>query len=123
MKFTLYGNPKGKKNSMQIITIKGKPSLIQGKEYRQYETECLKQITGKYKLHIDYPVNIKAVFYRDSNRRCDITNLLSALHDILVKAGVIADDNFKIVVSVDGSKVLVDKDNPRTEIEIEEVTE
>lgn len=121
MKLTIYGNPKSKKNSMQIVKRGNKSSLIQSEAYRKYEADCLRQISGKYRLHIDYPVNIKAIFYRDSNRRCDITNLLSALHDILVKAGVIADDNFKIVVSVDGSTVKVDKDNPRTEIEITEV--
>ncbi len=35
--------------------------------------------------------------------------------------GVIKDDNHKIVASVDGSRVLYDKKNPRTEIYIEEI--
>lgn len=122
IKFTLYGNPKSKKNSQQIFrnNATGKPFITQSQAYKQFEKDCLSQITGKHKLHINYPVNIKAVFYRNDNTRVDITNLLSALHDILTKAGVIADDNFKIVVSVDGSRVLIDKENPRTEIEIEE---
>ena len=45
-------------------------------------------------------------------------NLLAAVDDLLVEAGIIADDNSKIVVSHDGSRVLYDKENPRTEITI-----
>jgi Holliday junction resolvase RusA-like endonuclease len=53
-----------------------------------------------------------------TRRKVDITNLLSATHDILTKHNVIADDNMDIVVSVDGSRVFYDKENPRTEITI-----
>ena len=48
----------------------------------------------------------------------DLTNLHEALHDILVKYHVIADDNCKIIVSTDGSRVLYDRENPRTEVTI-----
>ena len=54
------------------------------------------------------------------NSKVDLCNLLGATCDILVKFGVIADDNCKIVKSHDGSRVLLDKENPRVEIEIEE---
>ena len=46
------------------------------------------------------------------------TNLLEAIDDILVYAGTLADDNSSIIVSHDGSRVLYDKDNPRTEVYI-----
>lgn len=42
----------------------------------------------------------------------------SVCGDILVEAGLILDDNYKILAAHDGSRVLVDKSNPRTEIEI-----
>lgn len=67
---------------------------------------------------IDYPVNVKAVFYMQTKRKVDLTNLHEALHDILVKYGVLEDDNFKIIQSTDGSRVSYDKWNPRTEVEI-----
>lgn len=54
-------------------------------------------------------------------RPCDLTNLLEAVDDVLVKGKIIADDNYKIVAGHDGSRVFVDKDNPRTEIFIEEI--
>lgn len=117
--------PKTKKNSQQIIVNRstGRPMLIQSKEYIAYEKECMRYIGGEYRQQINRPVNIKALFYRKTHRRVDITNLNSALHDVLVRAGVLADDNANIVVSTDGSRVRYDKEHPRTEIEITEVTE
>lgn len=38
--------------------------------------------------------------------------------DILVDAGILADDNARIVTGHDGSRVLYDKGNPRVEIVI-----
>jgi Holliday junction resolvase RusA-like endonuclease len=70
---------------------------------------------------IDYPVNIKYTFYRKDRIRCDLNGLIQAIDDILVKYGVIADDNFNIVVGHDFSRVIIDKENPRTEVEINEI--
>ncbi|WP_299034066.1 RusA family crossover junction endodeoxyribonuclease, partial [uncultured Anaerococcus sp.] len=83
--------------------------------------DCGRQITGKYKKNIDYPINLKCVYYRKTKHRVDLTNLLAATCDILTDCGVIADDNYKIVVSHDGSRVMFDKERPRVEIEIERI--
>ena len=53
-----------------------------------------------------------------TRHRVDLVNLLEATCDILVECGLLADDNSKIVVSHDGSRVEYDKYNPRVEIEI-----
>lgn len=86
------------------------------KAYRHYEKDC-----GDYvpELGINYPVNIKAVFYMGHRRRVDLVNLEEALCDVLVKHGCIEDDNSQIVVSMDGSRVAYDKLAPRTEVTIE----
>ena len=65
------------------------------------------------------PVNVRALFYMPTKRRVDLVNLLQALLDILVKYDVLEDDNCNIVASTDGSRVLYDKENPRTEVIIE----
>ncbi|WP_245191099.1 RusA family crossover junction endodeoxyribonuclease [Anaerococcus rubeinfantis] len=120
---TLYGNPATKKNSMQIYKNKktGQSFLSQSARYKEYARDCGRQITGRYKKGIDYPINLKCVYYRKTRHRVDLTNLLAATCDILADYGVIKDDNCKIVVGHDGSKVLYDKNNPRVEIEIKEV--
>lgn len=56
-----------------------------------------------------------------TRRRTDLTNLIEAAHDVLVAGKILADDNYTIIASVDGSRVMVDKENPRTEIFIEEM--
>ena len=91
--------------------------VVQSKQYTKYE-----KAAGEYMpdipTHIDFPVNVRFTFYTDTKRRVDLVNLQQACLDILVKYGVLQDDNSKIVVSMDGSRVLYDKLRPRTEIEI-----
>ncbi len=70
---------------------------------------------------IERPVNVEALFYMDTARKVDLVNLQEALLDVLVRYRVLADDNSRIVVSMDGSRVLLDRSNPRTEVRITEV--
>ena len=121
MRLTLYGAPISKKNSQQIVRIGNRPGLVQSKPYRQYEKDCLKQIAGNLVQGINTPVNVKCLYYMPTRRRVDLVNLLEATDDVLVKAGVLEDDNSRIVVGHDGSRVMWDKVNPRVEIEITEV--
>lgn len=114
--------PRTKKNSQQIVTknVNGKsiPIIIPSKAYRQYEKDAGLFIKGKG-LKIDYPVNLKVVYYMPTRRKVDLVNLLEATCDILVKYEVLQDDNSEIVKSHDGSRVLLDRENPRAEICIE----
>ena len=62
----------------------------------------------------------------EKNAKVDIANLHSALHDILVAAGVLKDDSSlhpRIVAGTDGSRVYVDAKNPRTEVTITSMEE
>lgn len=119
-KFTIPIKPVTKKNSSEIIRIGGKPRLIPSKLYRNYEKACKLFVPS---LQINQPINIKALFYMQSRRRVDLPNLQEALHDVLIKYGCIIDDNCNIIVSTDGSRVMYDKHNPRTEVIIETSSE
>ena len=116
MKFNIQVIPRTKKNSQQIVFAKGRYIIIPSKYYKEFERECLAQIKGGH--NIDYPVNIKVTFYTQTKRRVDLTNLLEAVDDMLVKAEVIKDDNRDIIAGHDESRVYYDKENPRIEIEI-----
>ena len=113
--FTIPVTPITKKNHQQIIYTSGRPRVIPSKQYLQYKKDVAFFIPN---LALEGPVNVKAVFYMPTRRRVDLTNLLQALLDVLVDYGAIADDNCKIVYSVDGSHVEYDKENPRTEVSI-----
>lgn len=121
IKINLDVIPRTKKNSQQIIFAKGRYMVIPSKAYKQFEKDCLKQIKAIYRQKIDKPINIKATFYMQTRRKVDLTNLLEAVDDMLVKAEVIQDDNRDIVAGHDGSRVCYDKENPHIEIEITKI--
>lgn len=120
IEFTLNVRPATKKNSGQIV-MRGKyPVLLPSKQYQKFEKECL-----PYLRHvkdtvgiINYPVNIECLFYTETKRKIDLTNLLNAIDDAMVKSGLILDDNRDIIAAHDGSRVFHDKFNPRIEVKV-----
>ena len=119
VKIVIPGAPRSKKNSQQIVKVKNRLMVIPSKAYREFEKECLPFLT-----HVDTflsPCNVKCVYFMPTRRRVDLVNLQEATLDVLVRYGILIDDNSKVVVSMDGSRVYYDKENPRTEIEITEV--
>ena len=102
--YTLLGAPRTKKNSQRIFKGRGgQPFLVPSAAYAQYEKDCLRQIRPPRQ-----PV-------------AAAVNLMEATCDILVKAGVLADDCAAIVAGHDGSRVLLDRLHPRVEIQVEEL--
>lgn len=119
IKFVISLPPISKKNSQQIhINRKtGKRFISPSEKYKEYEKSALWFIP-KTDNPIDYPVNVKCLFYMSTRRKCDLTNMLEAIDDIMVKSGLLKDDNYTIIASHDGSRIYYDKENPRTEVEI-----
>jgi Holliday junction resolvase RusA-like endonuclease len=111
--------PISKKNSQQILNNPrtGKPFIMPSKKYKEYEKAALWFIPKGET--INRPVNVKCLFYMPTRRKCDLVNMQEAILDVMVKAGLLADDNFSIVQSMDGSRVLYDKEHPRTEVYIQ----
>lgn len=125
IQITIPITPVTKKNHQQIMRSSktGKPFVMPSAEYRQYEAQAVwhcKRAAISAGVHkpIDTPCEVRCLFYMPSRRRVYLTNLLESVDDALVAAGVLADDNSQIIVSHDGSRVLYDKDNPRTEVSI-----
>lgn len=122
MKITIPIAPRTKKNSMQIIRVRNRQVIIPSKLYKEYEAKC-EWYLPPLEEPINYPVNVMCLYYMPTRRRVDLNNLLEATTDVLVKYGVIEDDNYHIVASHDGSRVFYDKENPRTEIIITRLEE
>nr|DAH71999.1 MAG TPA: Endodeoxyribonuclease RusA [Caudoviricetes sp.] len=122
MKIIIPVIPRSKKNSQQIIynPRTKRPMIIQSKLYANFERECGLYLKG-YKSNIDYSINLKIDFYVPDKRRRDIVNYIEAIQDILVKYEVIKDDNYNIIESLDGTRMHIDKENPRVEIEITKI--
>lgn len=118
--FTIPVPPVTKKNHGRIVMCGKYPKLLPSEAYERYTKAAmpfLKVIHSSVGT-IDSPVNLKCVFYLDKRRKGDLAGYLQAVQDLLVEAGILADDNRNIVASVDGSVVLHDKTNPRTEVTI-----
>ena len=121
IKFTIDIAPATKKNSQRIFTKKTKtgktiPFIVPSERFKNYQRECTFYMPNIKTINV--PINIKALYYMPTKRRVDITNLNGSLHDILVHYQVIKDDDSQIVVSTDGTRVLYDKECPRTEVHI-----
>lgn len=112
---TIPLEPRTKKNSQRIIKTGDHYRIIPSKAYVEYEDKCKKYVPA---YHIDNRVNIKALYYMGSHRKVDLNNLHEALCDVLTKHGCLEDDNSEIIAAMDGSRVLYDKENPRTEVTI-----
>lgn len=130
LEFTLYVKPRTKKNHMQLVTLKtGRQMLLPSKQYKEFEKEVIEAVNDlllheclKYEdLPISCPINLKCEFYKEKDYKADLMGYLQAIQDALVKADVLADDNHKIVVTTDGSRVYLDRENPRIEIEIDKL--
>lgn len=118
LSFTIPIPPITKKNSQQIAINRktGRPFVTPSKKYKEYERAAMGYIAPS--VQVETPVNVKCLFYMPTRRRVDLTNLLEAIDDVMVKAGLLPDDDYTVIQSHDGSRVLYDKENPRTEIEI-----
>ena len=117
IKFIIPLPPVTKKNTSRILINRktGKPFVAPSEAFVKYQRNCFPVVKA---LGINRPINVKALYYMDTKRKVDLNNLHNALHDVMVHYGMIADDNSSIVASTDGSRVLYDKANPRTEVVI-----
>lgn len=129
-RFTILGIPRVKKNNQKLVTKRNFKTgglyakKINTKAYAIWHSEALAQILKqKPAMEIDYPVNLKCLFYMANAGRVDLSALYEGIQDTLVECQVLTDDNYKIVASHDGSGVFVDRANPRMEITITKRTD
>lgn len=114
-----------KKNSQQIYVNSrtGKRFITQSDNYKQFEKDCWQYLVKYQGLNIQKAVNLRCLFFVPDKRRRDIINLEEAIADILVKYNVLADDNYNIINSWDGSRIIYEKGRAETIIEIEVANE
>ena len=117
--FSVPLKPVTKKNHSRIITIGNYPKLIPSEQYSKYDKAIapyLRELAKQIGEPIGYPINLQCKFYCDARRQSDLVGHLQSIQDLLVKYKCLEDDCRDIVASTNGSVVLYDKENPRTEI-------
>lgn len=115
LRFTIPLPPVTKKNSSRIVNCGPYSKLLPSKAYVQYEKDAGFFLPCRGRK-FNQPCEVRCLFYMPTRRIVDLTNLEEAIDDVLVKYGVLEDDNSRIIVSHDGSRVLHDPKNPRTEV-------
>lgn len=122
MKLTITGDIPSKKNSKQIIYVKGRPLIIPSKNHKTWHTQAMSQLQRKRPVEGQIS-RLEAVFYPSTKRRSDLSNKFESVADLLVDAGIIEDDNWYVMPEVNLKFGDVDRENPRAEITIYELAE
>ncbi len=131
--FTVPIAPVTKKNHNTIVRYGQECPLCKKKEFtkvkpsKQYQkySQDIEPYMHEFKSktgQVTTPINLKCIFYCKTRARGDLVGYLQSIQDILVDYGILLDDNRDIVAATDGSRVLYDKNNPRTEITISKIT-
>lgn len=115
MRFTITGDVPSKKNSKQIIYVRGRPLIIPSKNHKTWHTQAINQLqeikpVAKQIKHIDLK------FYPSTRRKFDLTNKAESIMDLLVDAGIIEDDNYTVIPQIKIQFGSIDRQNPRAEI-------
>jgi Holliday junction resolvase RusA-like endonuclease len=125
LRLVILGQPTSKKNSMQLVRVRGRGLPLPSKKYREWmrasKTQVFAVTAGISGLPITSPVHLKILAYRHTYRKIDLSNIYAAVEDMLQEYGVLADD--ALVESHDGSRKFlgVPEDEARVEIELEEL--
>ena len=121
-----------KKNHMSIVGTgarcpkcgkKARQFVRQGRANTEYSVKAARFLHPHPEKPISQPVHLVYTVYTQTKRVVDDLNLYASLDDILVKEGILKDDNRNIIRCRDGSRVLYDKERPRAEIYIYEYKE
>lgn len=118
MRLVIEGPPVTKKNSMQMARNKrtGAVFPVQSKPQKAWAEKAVWQIRAQSGGSVyACPVNMAAIVYR-AKAVGDLLNYLAAVSDALEAAGVVTND--RLIVSLDGSRMLKDADRPRVEVEL-----
>lgn len=128
VRLVLPGPPRTKKTSNRIINIpkkgggRGFSKILPSKAFCEWEDAVAPRVAAAFRgaggEPIEVPVNCRAMIYRDADRG-DAVGYYQGIADLLQTAGVLADD--KWIVSWDGTRLDIDRKNPRVEVLLEEV--
>jgi len=123
MAITIDGELYSLKNGKRIVRHGGRFALIPKAKVIAVQNALIDQLKDKRNAWLEmangkpYPLKVVFRIYRQTKRRFDYVNIIQQLCDCMVKANWLEDDNANVLLPV-FDQYRVDKDNPRTEIEI-----
>ena len=124
MDITIRGRIPSKKNEHFAKFVKGKICVFPSSKYQKRENDQIKRLmAGRIRpLKLDKPLKVIYKFRFPDRLKTDLSNKLESINDLLVRYGLFADDNYEILACIEATSMGIDKENPRCEIEIYEIT-
>lgn len=114
MHIIIPGEVIAKKNSKQIFCRGRFPVVIPSKAYETWHQSAQNALRGTKR--VEGVQSIEVTFYRRTEAKYDLSNMLESVMDLLVDAGVIEDDNIRVVPKVTAIHGGKDSLNPRAEV-------
>jgi Holliday junction resolvase RusA-like endonuclease len=118
---TIFGQVIAKKNAKQLFMRGGKPMMVSSKNFLEWERDALKQLL-QYRGTADGPVSLLIEIYNKDKRSRDLDNQAASILDVLVKSGLLEDDDCFHVRELHVLFGGVDK-SPRAVINVQELNE
>lgn len=120
IRVTIDAPARSKKTSQRILRFGKFNKIVPSKAYIAFQDATVPPLRRWWagRGALVGPVSIAAAFYVDADRVVDAHGLYEGLADILVLAGVLTDDNRRVLRDWDGSRVYVDRARPRVELTI-----
>lgn len=121
----IKGKIPSKKNSKQIVCRGRFPMLLPSAAFKKWHDVALPALIAERSelsrqtmqpLPKDFAHRIEVTMYAHDARAFDLTNKAESVMDLLVEAGIIADDNCNVAPKIDLRFGGVDRLNPRAEV-------
>lgn len=121
MKLVILGKPRTKKTSNRILRFGKFNKIVPSKQYLAWRDAVVPQLQRQHagRAPIAYPINVRAIVYRDALRG-DLIGFLQGIADAMQEAEVLLNDAF--VCGWDGSRLAKDSKRPRVELWIEKLS-
>lgn len=117
---TIKGQTASKKNSKRIFCRGKYPTVLPSEAHELWHKQALEAL--KLPSGVPFPLetthSITLLFYPQNKRKFDLSNHAEAIMDLLVDAGVLADDNYEVVPNLQLLYGDLSRSNPRVEVEI-----
>lgn len=113
----LPGRIPSKKNSRNWNPkTKRLETSLQYKEWWSQQIGPLRRIAGEMGMPIPFEFELLVLAYWPDKRRADLSNKVESVFDLLVDAGILADDNWTVLGDYRVKSVGIDRDRPRFEL-------
>lgn len=119
LQLTFQGHLPVKKNAATMAKRRGQWVRVPSKAYQAWEKKELPTLIDTPKF--SGPVSIDYAFYPGSLKLFDLSNSIEGVNDVLVKAGIIEDDNWMIIRSLNPHVAAFDRGNEHCVVTIRSV--